>query len=320
MRIEDPIYGTYTIDDPALVELTQTAAIQRLKGIAQFGPPDEIYHMKNFSRYEHSIGVMLLLRMLGATLEEQIAGLLHDVSHSAFSHVVDWVWGDPTKEEHQDDMLARMILKDQELVSVLHKHGLDPERIVDHELFSLLEQPRPELCADRVDYGLREMELWASWGQTKNIIQHLGVHKGMIVINDTAAASTFATAFLRMQREHWGAPETVVRYEVLARLLRQAFEAGILTKEDIYQTDAHCMKKICSADDDEIQGYLALLSKKPLKLVSSDMPEFSLQKKFRYVDPLIDGRRLSELDASFASLLERERVANDEGVQVSIVR
>jgi HD superfamily phosphohydrolase len=34
---------------------------------------------------------MLLVRRLGASLEEQIAALLHDVSHTAFSHVIDSV-------------------------------------------------------------------------------------------------------------------------------------------------------------------------------------------------------------------------------------
>lgn len=65
--------------------------MQRLKGISQFRIPDKYYFKDNYSRFEHSIGVMVLLGKLGASQEEQIAGLLHDVSHKAFSHVYDWV-------------------------------------------------------------------------------------------------------------------------------------------------------------------------------------------------------------------------------------
>lgn len=45
---------------------------------------------------------MLLLRKLGASLNEQIAGLLHDASHTAFSHTADWVLGHKETEDYQD--------------------------------------------------------------------------------------------------------------------------------------------------------------------------------------------------------------------------
>lgn len=37
---------------------------------------------------------MLLLRKLGASLEEQLASLLHDISTFAVSHVADWVFAE----------------------------------------------------------------------------------------------------------------------------------------------------------------------------------------------------------------------------------
>lgn len=37
---------------------------------------------------------MLLNRQLDASMEEQIVALLHDVSHTAFSHVIDYVFDD----------------------------------------------------------------------------------------------------------------------------------------------------------------------------------------------------------------------------------
>ncbi len=89
MIINDAIYGKYKINEPVLVELIKSRPMQRLKKIAQLGIPDRFYHIRGFSRFEHSLGVMLLLRKLNASLEEQAAGLLHDVSHTAFSHVVD---------------------------------------------------------------------------------------------------------------------------------------------------------------------------------------------------------------------------------------
>ena len=40
---------------------------------------------------------MLLIKKLGGSVEEQIAGLLHDVSHTAFSHVIDYVFDNKMK-------------------------------------------------------------------------------------------------------------------------------------------------------------------------------------------------------------------------------
>ena len=39
------------------------------------------------THFEHSLGAFILVRRLDAALDEQIAALLHDASHTAFSHV-----------------------------------------------------------------------------------------------------------------------------------------------------------------------------------------------------------------------------------------
>ena len=99
MDIKDEIYGEFKVAEPVLISLINSQPIQRLKGIDNYGIPKEMYQFPGFSRFDHSLGVLLLLRRLGAGIEEQVAGLLHDVSHTAFSHVVDWAIGDSEKED-----------------------------------------------------------------------------------------------------------------------------------------------------------------------------------------------------------------------------
>ncbi|MGL5642811.1 MAG: HD domain-containing protein, partial [Paraclostridium sp.] len=89
-KIVDYIYGEFELED-VLIELINCDAVQRLKYIHQVGATYLIKEELNVNRLEHSIGVMLLIRMLGGSLKEQIAGLLHDISHTAFSHVIDFV-------------------------------------------------------------------------------------------------------------------------------------------------------------------------------------------------------------------------------------
>jgi len=68
MIITDLVYGMCEVDSPVLIDLISSKPIQRLKGVAQCGPTILVMPEK-FIRYEHSVGVMLLLRSLNASLE-----------------------------------------------------------------------------------------------------------------------------------------------------------------------------------------------------------------------------------------------------------
>lgn len=197
MSVDDRVYGTVEITSEAAIELINSKPMQRLKGIAQFGIPDEFYHHKNYSRYEHSVGVMLLLKRLGASEEEQIAGLLHDVSHTAFSHVIDWVVGDGKTEDYQDEQHERYV-SSSAIPAILERHGYAVSRMVDYHHFGLLERGLPDLCADRVDYSLREFPAKVA----STCVPALTTMRNQIVFADEAAALLFARHFLRLQMGH----------------------------------------------------------------------------------------------------------------------
>ena len=100
------------------------------------------------------MGVMLLLHKLGASVEEQVAGLLHDVPHTAFSHVIDFVFR--TEKHNFHELHHERVIMGSEIQGILDKHGFDVKRILDEHKFPLLEKDLPDLCADRVDYTLRD--------------------------------------------------------------------------------------------------------------------------------------------------------------------
>src|SRR3989344_5134266 len=221
MRINDNIYGDFEINESVLIDLINSPSMQRLKKISQFGMPDEYYFMKGYSRYDHCVGVMLLLRKLGADLKEQIAGLLHDVSHTAFSHVIDWVIGDPLKENYQDEVFAQFI-ENSEIPNILDKYNFNYKEICKLDNFSLLENELPNICADRVDYSLREIIDFETLSNFKTILDSLINHRGKIVFNSVNAAEIFGMDFARCQREHWAGAQAKARYHVLAGVLKNA--------------------------------------------------------------------------------------------------
>ncbi|MDR3150417.1 MAG: HD domain-containing protein [Candidatus Peribacteria bacterium] len=82
---------------------------------------------KENSRFLHSVGVFLLLRKFGASLEEQIAGLIHDTSHSVFSHTIDYINENlDRKKDHriQDDNHEEFV-KDSSVVEISKEYGID---------------------------------------------------------------------------------------------------------------------------------------------------------------------------------------------------
>jgi HD superfamily phosphohydrolase len=102
LNYTDPLYGPYLIDDPAVRALLETAAVRRLEGVLQHGITALIEITRPTTRLEHSMGVMVLVGNLGGSRMEQIAALLHDVSHTAFSHVIDYVFENHDGQNYHD--------------------------------------------------------------------------------------------------------------------------------------------------------------------------------------------------------------------------
>jgi len=144
MRYLDAIYGEVDIEEPVLFDLMQTQAMQRLRGVLQHGITALIGITRPVTRFDHSLGVMLLVRRLGGALEEQIAALLHDVSHTAFSHVIDYVVdGHDSQSYHEEWKESHLAASD--VPHTLARYGYDWRDFLHEENYPLLEQPAPRL-------------------------------------------------------------------------------------------------------------------------------------------------------------------------------
>ncbi len=125
MRWNDRVYGDVAIDDPLLIALIHGPTFQRLRGIKQAGPSALAYGFKDVTRFEHSLGVHVLLRRLGAGRKEQVAGLIHDISHTAFSHAVDFIVASEEQDHHE--ALKPEFLRRPDMVAALAALGNKPD-------------------------------------------------------------------------------------------------------------------------------------------------------------------------------------------------
>lgn len=314
------IYGTFTLAEPVLDELLASPAVQRMRGIAQSGLPAVWNDGKNFSRYDHMVGVMLLLRKVGASLEEQIAGLLHDVSHFALSHMIDYVFFNEQEQSHQD-RIHKHFISYTSLPEILERHQIPLQAATEPHEYSLLEQPSPDLCADRVDYTLRQAALQDKTDHLTTIVDSLTAHEGRLVFTTRDAAERFYHLYSHFQKHCWG--YTSGKYLLLASAIRLAFNNETLHFADFYHDDTHVIGKLRSSSHPEIQRRLQLLDN-GFTLVRDDQhPEYVAREKLRFIDPafLSLGRavKISEVLPDYAQHLEEERRRCAHGIPVRIV-
>lgn len=323
MKIVDVLYGEFEIDDLVLIKLINSKPVQRLKGISQFGVPHKYYLFPDFSRFEHSIGVMLLLRKLGASPDEQIAGLLHDVSHTAFSHVIDWVFDSREKENYQDNNHSNVIFN-SEIPKILLNNGFTAEKIIDTKRYCLLEKEIPDLCADRLDYALREFYYWVDKEAFMTCLENIEVFEGRIVFSSKRPALAFGKNFLKCQNFHWGSTDTVLRYHLLSEALKIALSQKIISMNDFYENDDFIVKKLEESKNPLIRRILRALSFGKIRFSQKEKnPQLRLRKKFRYVDPMYleNGElyRLSEYDQVYKNMIAEQKRINEKGINVDLL-
>src|SRR5512136_2721840 len=244
MLYHDSVYGAAHIDEPVLLDLLQTAALHRLGGVLQHGITGLIGVTRPTTRLEHSLGVMLLVRRLGGSLEEQIAALLHDVSHTAFSHVIDYVVdGHDHQSYHEEWKEAHLLNSD--VPEVLARHGYAWRAFLHEEDYALLEQPAPRLCADRLDYFLRDSRdlRLSSAADVQRALDRLMVHDGRIGVTDIEVARWLAYTFIASDQASWANFREVGLYEVTARAIKSALRIRAISEDDFWGTDEQLWRK-----------------------------------------------------------------------------
>ncbi len=308
------LYGTFIITEPELIALINSPTVQRLKKIHQYGVTRYMIDY-NYTRYDHSIGVMVLLRKFGASLNEQIAGLLHDASHTVFSHVGDIVFDHTDHTQSYQDSIHEWFLAQTETPEILAKFNLTVEDVFhksgDH---CMLEQDLPNICADRFEYNLMGTfgENLLTKSDIKDILANITFDNGCWIFTDLTAAQKFAYAQLKLNELTWGDPFNGLGYHLAARALKRAIELHLITRhqmhfgfdDDVWNVLLTCDDSLINKTTDQI-----LNLKKHWEMAKEG--ELRIEPKFRGIDPWVkidnQVKRLREVDAEFAAEYQKTK-------------
>lgn len=327
MQIQDKIYGNIEINQQVIIDLINSKPIQRLKNINQAGAPNFIQTIRTGNRYEHSIGVLHLSQKFNRTIEEQIACLLHDVSHTAFSHVIDFVVKDE-KHEFADKKLNEIINK-SEIPEILKKHNINIEKVLDKSAYPLLDNSLPDISLDRLDYFLRDGYIMKFFPKilineilNKIKLENIGLEEVSDINNrktstilyfeyeDLDLASNMAVLFANFSRLLWLDPTSHGSFFLLAKSIEIALNKNIITQQDFFTDDIILMQKLKDAKDPQINNYLnRLVPNKEFIYTNKDQAEFYGPNKPRFIDPLVktsnaEFKRVSELVISLKYFFE----------------
>ncbi len=318
-----PQYGPKEQYEPVIEELLASGPMQRLKNIHQLGVVHFINPAWSTKRYEHSLGVLMLLRKHGASLEEQVAGLLHDVSHMAFSHVADFLferWDESLGDDYTHEWVTN-----GEIAEILTRHGIDPARVADPKQFGLLERDKPGICADRLDYSFRDAVSFGALtiNEAKAFVDDLAVVDGEFVFKSKERATAFAKLYIALDREFYASPTYIASYFLMVSSMRNGLETGVLTVDDLWQDDDHVMRVLIDSDDPKISEPLhALMHGFDLDQMT-DSPAYTLRKKVRYVDPKVihEGELtpISHIDTSVKEAIEVYLQQREQPIAFSII-
>jgi hypothetical protein len=321
-QVLSSLYGTFVITEPVLLDLFSCPSVLRLQHINQYGADFFVGSKKRFSRYDHSMGVLCLLRMVNAPLLEQIAGLLHDVSHTVFSHTGDVVFDHVSSMGSYQDDIHEWFLQQTEIPEILAKYNIDTQDILHkNPAFKALEQDLPELCADRLDYNMfgAVLDFLLMPQEITHVISHLNFADGRWFFTDHHSAKKIAYIPLHLTEFHFSSARDSLLNHYMGEMLKYALALGLLSHEDIhFSSDAIVWNILKCSHDITIRRFIDRLEHlPPVTLGDETHHDIWMPAKSRGIDPwiLINDElvRLSAIDEEFHKEYSRVKKIMERG-------
>lgn len=275
--------------------------LTRLKKIGYFcGMDYATPHVYMFdykiSRYEHSLTTALITWRFTKNKKQTLAALFHDVSTPCFSHVIDYMNKDYENQESTEEKTETILRNSRKLKELLKEDKLSIDDILDFKKYTIVDNNRPKLCADRID-GIILTSL--GWTKTLSMEEIPGILNSIeVMINEDnekelgVTTNEIANKLCDLNREidivcH--SNEDNYMMELLAEITKYAIDKQYITYENLYEyNEEKLMKILYSQDDTALKILLNLFKTVTLEEISiKEIPKL----KRRYINPLVNGKR-----------------------------
>lgn len=285
-----------------LLQAAQTPPMQRLKQVGmncgcEYTSFRRFSSCLPYSRFAHSLRVGRIVWHFTRSRAQSLAGLFHDISTPAFSHVIDFLRGDHLKQEATEACTRACIEHSPEIQQLLHAYGLKTDDVCDYHRYPIADNDAPRLSSDRLEYTLGNLVQFG-FG-TVRLAQELFEDVAMgqnedgqpeLVFLHPGPAQRFAQCALECSKIY-ASPEDRYAMQLLAELLADAIAAGVLTEADLMTTEPEVLSRLC-ADDAFCRKWEAFRAMSALRIRSQPGQDGAwrvVPAKKRFIDPLICG-------------------------------
>lgn len=290
---------------PFLVKYLKVPSLVRLKNIGYFCGMDyaskNVYNFKEkISRYDHSLTVALLTWKFTKDKKATLAGLFHDIATPCFSHVIDYMNKDYENQESTEEHTEEIIKNDEKLQKYLKEDNISSDDIIDFKKYTVVDNSRPKLCADRLDGIILTGIAWTKTIDKNDIIEivkdleiykneyqerELGFRTHSVALK-TLYTSNEIDKFCHTNEDNF-------MMELLAKITKLTIDNKIIKYDELYYIDEPTL--LDKIRDSKIDELMQLLNKFE-NIMVADIPVIVLNNvKIRNLNPLVNGVRLNDL-------------------------
>ena len=286
-----------------LVKYLKTPSLLRLKKISYFCGMDyaskDIYNFsESITRYDHSLTVSLIVYKLTNNKTASLAGLFHDIATPCFSHVIDYMNKDYEKQESTEEYTEDILRKDEYLKKCLEEDKIDIKDIINFKKYSIVDNERPKVCADRIDGVILTGIGWTKNITKKditNIVQDMCIYineeneeeigfKSLDIAKKVLEVSKSIDIYCHSKEDNY-------MMELLAKITKLAIAKKYIIYDELYYyTEEELFNILKSKQDEELQSLIFKFENiKKEEITNIHIPNIKIRK----LNPIVKGIRIN---------------------------
>lgn len=273
----------------------------------------DLFDSKDFySSLDHSIGVALIVWHFTHDKKQTLSGLFHDIATPVFKHCIDYLYGDYMTQESTEDLTTEIIKNSKDIMKLLNRDNILVSEVDNYHLYPIADNDTPFLSADRLEYSLANMLFTyrlLEHDDIKKIYDCVEVEKNEkeeeLGFNNLDVALKFTEITTKLSLVY---RDNKTRYSMqfISDIVKNLINEGKLTIADLYELkESEVIKLIEESKYGEVFNRWRKAKNVYSSSVKPDGVYFVKQpSKVRYIDPLVNNKRLSSISLKAKLLIE----------------
>ena len=275
--------------------------LTRLKRVGYFCGMDyaskDIYDFKyKITRFDHSLTTALITWKFTNDKKQTLAALFHDVSTPCFSHVIDYMNKDYANQESTEEKTESILKSSKSLIKLLEEDNLTINDITNFKSFTIVDNHRPKLCADRIDGIILTSLAWTKkleLDEIPEILNDISVFKNesneLELGFNTESIAKKVCSLNEDIDIYCHSKEDNYMMELLAEITKYAIDNNYITYDNLYEYNEDKIISILKSITD--QKFITLFNNYQ-NITINEIPIIELPYiKKRNINPLVNGKR-----------------------------